>query len=353
MNSIGCNFEVSSLGELKLVLEAGIQPSKILFTGPAKDDEVLSHIVSKNIGIVSVESEVELEILNAILKRSNKSIDVILRLNPKKCEDTYSIRMVGISSQFGIDCENINQDFFNRISNLNYINIKGFHIFGGSNISNEENLLRSFKNSLDTIFDLCQMHKLDIQIIDLGGGFPANFGTENSTLIDYINLKSELETYIMQKFDTNKTKFLFESGRFIVAECGALFGSVIQIKKSKGINYCILDFGINSIGGMSASGRALRNHLDVLQYDKKGSEGEKYNVVGPLCTPMDIISKNTTLFSLERGELLYIPNVGAYGLTASLIGFLSHKIPKEVIWKNDEIIDIINISITKEMGIVE
>jgi diaminopimelate decarboxylase len=71
-------------------------------------------------------------------------------------------------------------------------------------------------------------------------------------------------------------------------------------------------------------------------------------VTGPLCTPLDSWSRAASLPPLRPGDLLSVPNVGAYGLSASLVAFLGHPAPVEVVVDGDRVVDVSRLTITRK-----
>ena len=129
----------------------------------------------------------------------------------------------------------------------------------------------------------------------------------------------------------------FESGRYLVAASGTLVGRVVDVKESKGEVFVVLDTGINHLGGMAGLRRIPRILPDVAPAEGDAEPRESV-LTGPLCTPLDVFGRGSELPSLEPGELVTIPNVGAYGLTASLVAFLGFDPPVEVCLDGEEVV---------------
>ena len=118
---------------------------------------------------------------------------------------------------------------------------------------------------------------------------------------------------------------------------------VVDKKISKSEKFVILNSGINHLSGMTGIGRLqrLRPDYQILNL-KKRKQKEKVNIVGPLCTPLDFWNKSFYSIKFEIGDYIYVPNVSSYGLTASLVMFLSHEMPKELIIDKSKILKIMN-----------
>jgi diaminopimelate decarboxylase len=136
------------------------------------------------------------------------------------------------------------------------------------------------------------------------------------------------------------TEVWFETGRRVTASCGHLLTTVLDVKERSGGVVIVMDAGINVLGGMSGLGRVLRPSA-TLENLSANEEREQVtaDVVGPLCTPLDRLSVRTVVDRPEIGEVLCVPNVGAYGLTASLTSFLSRPAPQELVFDCGELVE--------------
>jgi diaminopimelate decarboxylase len=98
---------------------------------------------------------------------------------------------------------------------------------------------------------------------------------------------------------------------------------------------------------MAGLGRIPRFSVD-LETDRGGEELEKVDLVGPLCTPLDCVGRNIEVPPLARGDLVSIPNVGAYGLTGSLVAFLSRSAPLEIVHRGEEVRSVMRLAVRQE-----
>lgn len=345
--TMGAGIEVSSIGELKLAKELGVNRKKIIYTGPAKKYEELEYIVQNKASLISVESINELEKLSLITKKYKKTINILIRINSSSQILNVGLAMSGKPSQFGLDTVHFKR-FISKLKENAYIKLIGFHFFDGTNIQNEDIILNNFINALRFVKKVVDEFNLDISIIDLGGGFGAPFAS-NEKKPKYKSIKSVIEKEMENIFSPDKQpSLIFESGRYLVGDSGKFFTSIIDVKESKGENFIVLDSGINHLSGMSGIGRLPRIKLELNMLAENDSEPKKYTVVGPLCTPLDLFVKNKILKGPKIGDVFVVNNVGAYGLTASLIAFLSHNPPIEIVIDNNKVKDISTIKIIRE-----
>ncbi|MFE0201050.1 type III PLP-dependent enzyme, partial [[Kitasatospora] papulosa] len=127
-----------------------------------------------------------------------------------------------------------------------------------------------------------------------------------------------------------------ESGRYLSGDSGTLVARVTNVKVSRGKKFVILDAGINAFGGMSGLGRLLPVAVHV---DAEG-ERERASLVGPLCTPGDVLGRQIEVPPLSPGDLVRIPNAGAYGPTSSLLMFLGRPAPTEVAVEGGRVVSV-------------
>ncbi|EGQ3776044.1 decarboxylase [Staphylococcus pseudintermedius] len=346
---MGAGAEVSSLNELNIAINNGTDPNNILYTGPGKTDYEIHNIIKKDVGCVSIETLEELKCILYYSHSLNKEVSILIRLNPEyKPITNTGIRMTAISSQFGFDISVVSH-LMRLIKESKCLIFKGFHIFNGSNINDENELIENFKENIRISYYLSEEFEIPLKTLNIGGGFPAPYG-QKGEVRKFYNLKAHINDLMVDLFGDTQPRLIFESGRYIVGTSGILLGEVQAIKNNKNDNYLILDYGINAIGGMSAIGRLPTTNYDFISLSSNEDEDREksiYKVVGPLCTPMDYISRRVELNSLKRGEILGIPNVGAYSLSASLINFLSRDLPTEVIVKGEKIISASKLKITR------
>ncbi|QHE59797.1 decarboxylase [Rossellomorea vietnamensis] len=336
---LGCKPEVSSTGELNVALSAGANPEECLYTGPGKTKKEIQYAISKGVDHFSIESIFEFEILQGISDLLKKSINVTIRINPANSIPKASINMTGVPSQFGVEEDEL-LELINKLNESDFLKINGFHIYNGSNFKGCDRLIENFENNLIIISNLCEKLNIKLSFIDLGGGFAAPFANK-SNRVDYSQIRVPLSKLVKKFYpdEFQKPEIAFEIGRYLTSTSGVLAGTIQNVKKSKGKKYCVTDFGINHLGGMGGLRRLPSSNVDVLLCRNRSCDLEETNIVGPLCTPLDYISKKSFLpKDIKPYETVFIPNVGAYGLSASLIGFLSRDIPREIILEGDKVI---------------
>jgi diaminopimelate decarboxylase len=177
-------------------------------------------------------------------------------------------------------------------------------------------------------------------VIDLGGGFPWPFAVEGRGP-DLVPLAAALRTLLESAKLGDGVEFWFESGRYIAASSGMLLTRVMEVKRSRATVFYLLDTGIAHLGGMSGIGRVLRPAASLLPLRMESSGNTMVaDVVGPLCTPLDCLARSAKVPEVEAGEIVAIPNTGAYGATASLTNFLGRPTATEVSLRDGRVVNI-------------
>ncbi len=331
---LGCRVEVSSPGELSTALAVGFLPRDITYTGPAKTSEEVRAALAGGVIRFSVESARDLAtVADAARGGAVGDVECLLRVNADDPVPGMGLAMGGVSSKFGVDCAQVLADP-EAYRGQGAVRITGLHLYMGTNLQTVDVLLRQFETALRTAVRLSGFLGSRVRELNLGGGFGAPYACPDERA-DWSGLETGLTEMINRYLPRMGAapKVSFESGRYLVGSCGTLVTSVVDLKESKGELYALLDSGVHHLGGMSG----LRRLPPVspapvrLRPGHEPGGGRPTHLVGPLCTPADRWGSSTDLTGIQCGDLLAVPNTGAYGLTASLVGFLSYPAPVEVV----------------------
>lgn len=339
----GSGIEVASMAELYLAERVGFKPENIIFSGPGKKKEELRYAIEKSIYSIIVESILELKYIQEISLEMNSTINVGVRINPENDLANSTIKMAGVARQFGID-ESQLDSFFKILDSCPNINFMGIHVYTGTQIFEEKNIIESFKNTVRIARDIFFRFGKKSNMINLGGGFGVPYYSHELPL-DIEQVISELNYLVIAEKEIFKdTRFIIESGRYLLAQSGMYVMKVLYSKISKTEKFYITDGGMHHHAASTFRGRTMRNNFELRTISNKDGADEKslekVNIVGPLCTPEDCIGKNVYTEKLEPGDLVGVLNSGAYGLSYSPIHFLGHPIPYEILKFNDKFIQI-------------
>ncbi|MFF4528972.1 type III PLP-dependent enzyme [Streptomyces sp. NPDC001407] len=342
----GCRPEISSVGELAAVLEAGADPADVLYTGPGKTEEELAEALTHGVRLFSVESPGDLRRVGAVADRLGVIADCLLRVNSASATASTSIRMTGVPSQFGFDSETL-PALRDELVGVAGTRVAGAHFFPLSNAKDEASLIAEFRHTIGVAAQLQEELGIPFRFLDIGGGFAAPYAVAGERPV-YGTLRAALAESLDAHFPgwrTGAPRVACESGRYLVGDSGTLLVGVVNLKESRGRRFAIVDGGINTFGGMSGLGRILP--VSVEPHGTDAPPEQIASLVGPLCTPGDILGRDIKLPALAPGDVVAVPNAGAYGPTASLLMFLGRPAPVEVVVRGDEVLSASRIQHTR------
>ncbi|MFE7135738.1 type III PLP-dependent enzyme [Streptomyces sp. NPDC057638] len=348
-----CRPEISSSGELHAALEAGFDPAHALYTGPGKTAAELGHALDLGVRVFSTDSVSDVQRVGRAATERGVTADCLLRVNAVNTVTggaTTGIRMTGRPSQFGFDAEDL-PAAMPALRATEGVRLTGFHFFPLSNAKDEGNLLDEFRHTVAAARRLADELALPLRLLDLGGGFAAPYGVPG-TRDHYPTLRTELESVLdaqLPGWRSGAPAIAFESGRYLTSCAGSLLLGVTNVKTGRGRTHVILDGGINVFGGMSGLGRLLPTHVEpTATTAPDATDPVTASLVGPLCTPGDMLSRDLTLPGVGPGDVVTVPNTGAYGPTASLLAFLGRPAPAEVALSGGEVVSATRIDYRRQ-----
>ncbi|WP_205303315.1 type III PLP-dependent enzyme domain-containing protein [Nonomuraea montanisoli] len=342
---LGARAEVSSVAELLTAKSCGHAIHQCLYTGPGKTAEEIRQAVQLGARLFSAESVTDLRRIAGVARAEDVTAECLLRLNAGSGGSGTSIRMTGRPSQFGFDVNEVAR-WISQVSDVDGVDVVGMHFFPISNAQSEAALIASFEESLACASLLHETYGLPLRMLDLGGGFAAPYARPGPAVV-YGGLRPALlrlaDAYLKGRSDV---VLAFEAGRYLTAACGSLITTVSDVKLSRGERIAVLDAGINHLGGMSGLRRMLP--LSAMPEAAAGGESVVITLAGPLCAPSDVLAHGVRLHSPAPGDVLEIPNVGAYGLSASLIAFLGRVCPAEVVVRDGDVVSATRITLVRD-----
>lgn len=326
--------DVTSRSEMVEAFNAGARPDRIMFAGPAKKPDELRCAVAIGANIC-VESLREIGALADIATEMGRQARVMLRVNPQFSLSGASMRMGGAPTQFGLDVEDLADAWAALESPA--LQFCGIHIYWGSQCLSAEAINEAQTASVDLIETLAPAFPRPPELLNLGGGFGIPYFAKDTPLD-----LTELGRNFAPLFDRLRAGFggaeiFLELGRYLVGEAGTYVCNVVDKKSSHGVDFIVTDGGMHHF--LAASGnlgqKIRRNYpICVLPASARPAEGDAdstVQIVGALCTPIDLLGHRLAGPQIEVGDMIGILCAGAYGLTASPLGFLSHPRPGEFI----------------------
>jgi diaminopimelate decarboxylase len=330
MASLVDGLDVASGRELRIAMDAGIAPKDISFAGPGKSVEELHQAVASGV-LLNVESPREVRVLAHMHQEEHRRARVAVRVNPDFELKSSGMKMGGGPKQFGIDAEQVPQvlDEIGR-SELAF---EGFHIFTGSQNLRAESICEAQRKSVQLAVELAKAAPSSVRVLNIGGGFGIPYfpGDQPLELAPIGRNLKELLGEFEQAFPG--AQLVIELGRYLVGEAGIYVCRVIDRKISRGQVFLVTDGGLHHHLAASGNfGQVVRKNYPVVVGNRvRGSRREVASVVGPLCTPLDVLADRMELAEAQPGDLIVVFQSGAYGLTASPTSFLSHPPPVEVL----------------------
>jgi len=323
-------IDVASAGELKVALDVGADPAEISFAGPGKRDVELRQAVAAGV-LVNVESARELPVLAEASQALGLPARVALRVNPDFELKGSGMKMGGGPKQFGVDVELV-PGVLAQMATLG-LAFEGFHLFAGSQNLKAESICEAQQKSYALALRLAEHAASPVRFLNLGGGFGIPYfpGEQRLNLAPIGANLHDITARAARELP--QAHIVIELGRYLVGEAGVYVARVVDRKVSRGHVYLVTDGGLHH--HLSASGNfgqvVRKNYPVTVASRADAAEREVSSVVGPLCTPLDLLADRMDLPVAQVGDLVAVFQSGAYGASASPQGFLGHPACVEVL----------------------
>lgn len=315
--------DVASAGELQVALDAGAQPAEISFAGPGKRDAELRQAVAAGV-LVNIESARELAPLAEASAALGLPARVAVRVNPDFELKGSGMKMGGGPKPFGVDAEEV-PALLRQIGAMG-LAFEGFHLFAGSQNLKAGAICESQQQSYALAVRLAAHAPAPVRSLNLGGGFgvpyfPGEARLELGPIADNLQALAERAAVEMPQ-----ARLILELGRFLVAEAGLYVCRVVDRKMSRGQTFLVTDGGMHHHLAASGNfGQVVRRNYPVAIGNRMDCTAQStVSVVGPLCTPLDILADRAVVADAQVGDLVVVFQSGAYGATASPQRFLGH-----------------------------
>jgi diaminopimelate decarboxylase len=316
----GCGFDVTSGGELFRALQAGGKPSKIIYAGVGKTDAEIAEAINAGIAAFNIESEAEIENIEAIARGMGRSVVGALRVNPDVDPKTHLHTTTGKKeTKFGVDIERAER-VFAQYRDLKHLRLAGIHIHIGSPVYEIQPYIEAVGKVTALIDRLAERgHK--IEWLDLGGGFGVNYERPDQAFPITEHAKA-----ILPLVKDKPYHIALEPGRYIAGNAGILLTRVLYRKTGGAKKFVIVDAGMNDLMRpilYDSYHFIWPVHPDAANVPARRDKtlvpvgGEVADVVGPICESGDFLAKGRPLPPTCRGDLLAIFTAGAYGFAMS------------------------------------
>jgi diaminopimelate decarboxylase len=323
-------IDVASAGELKVALDMGANPAEVSFAGPGKRDPELRQAVACGV-LVNVESMRELPVLARASQDLGLPARVAIRVNPDFELKGSGMKMGGGPKQFGVDVEVVPSML--AFAGREKLAFEGFHLFAGSQNLRADSICEAQQKSYALALRLAADAPGPIQFLNLGGGFGIPY-FPGEQVLDLAPIGENLRA-IQERARTEMpaVSLVIELGRYFVGEAGVYVTRVVDRKVSRGQVYLVADGGLHHHLAASGNfGQVVRKNYPVVIGNRADSSlREQASVVGPLCTPLDLLADRMDLPVAVVGDLVVVMQSGAYGLSSSPQPFLGHPACVEVL----------------------
>ncbi|MEO9066465.1 MAG: pyridoxal-dependent decarboxylase, exosortase A system-associated [Burkholderiaceae bacterium] len=322
-------IDVASGRELRVALDSGMDPKEISFAGPGKHAGELAQAIASGV-LINVESPTELNTIARLATDLDLEARVAIRVNPDFELKSSGMKMGGGPKQFGIDAETL-PDLLPTITGP--LAFEGFHIFSGSQNLRADAIIEAQTKALELAARLSAFAPGPVRTLNIGGGFGIPYFPGESRF-DLAAVGEHLHRLVEEaKALLPQAELVVELGRYLVGEAGIYVARVVDRKVSRGQVFLVIDGGLHH--HLSASGnfgQVIRKNYPVA-IGTRGVDAarEIASVVGPLCTPLDLLADRMELACADIGDLVVVFQSGAYGLTASPGHFLSQPPAVEVL----------------------
>jgi diaminopimelate decarboxylase len=303
---LGAGFDIVSGGELERVLAAGGDPAKIVFSGLGKQAGEIRRALELGIACFNVESDAELDRINAVAGELGKTAPISLRVNPDVDAQTHPYISTGLKeNKFGIDI-NAALAVYLRAAALPHLRIIGIDCHIGSQLTQTTPFVDALERVLAMI-DTLAAAGIVIEHLDIGGGLGVRYRDEVPPS------PAVYAAALLPRLAGRNMKVYMEPGRAIAANAGILLSTVEFLKPTEHKQFAVIDAAMNDL----IRPALYEAWMDIIPA-KPRAEGTLavYDVVGPVCETGDFLGKDREL-RIEAGDLLAVRSAGAYGFAMS------------------------------------
>ena len=303
---LGSGFDIVSEGELERVLQAGGDPSRIVFSGVGKRAVEMHRALDVGIRCFNVESEPELRLLNEVAAAAGRRAPVSLRVNPDVDARTHPYISTGLrDNKFGIGVDSA-LEVYRQAAALPHLHVTGIDCHIGSQLTATAPFVDALERVLDLV-DRLQAAGIELGHIDLGGGLGIPYNRDDRPPPPDVYARALLEHMC-----DRPQELLLEPGRAIAGNAGILLTRVEYLKHTGHKNFAIVDAAMNDL-----QRPALYDAWhDIVPVQPRDTTAGNYDIVGPICETGDFLGKDRSL-ALAEGDLLAVRSAGAYGFTMS------------------------------------
>ena len=303
ISSYGFGADCVSFNEINAAIIAGFNPSEIVFAGVGKTDKDIDAALKAGIFCFNCESIPEIEVIDQLAAKQEKTAQIALRINPYIEAHTHKYITTGIEeSKFGINTWELD-NVIKKLSDFKSVRLIGIHFHIGSQITR----MSVFKSLCARINELqlwFSTHNINLEILNVGGGLGIDYENPDNDpdFHEYFSLLNEFIDLVPGQ------ELHIEPGRSIIGQCGSLISKVLFIKNGSNTIFAIIDAGMTDL----IRPALYQAHHKIENLTSSGNI-YRYDVVGPVCESSDTFAKYIELPETVRGDIIAIRSAGAYG----------------------------------------
>ena len=303
----GLGADCVSGGEIQACIDAGFPANTIVYAGVGKADWEIELGLNVGIQYFNVESVAELEVIEEIAARMNKTANVSFRINPDVGAHTHANITTGLSeNKFGIAMQDMERVIL-MAKEMPHIEFVGLHFHIGSQILEMDDF-QALSLRINELQDRLEKNGIGpVKNINVGGGLGIDYQDPDAHPVP--GFGKFFDTYAQNLKLRPGQQLHFELGRSIVGQCGSLIAKCLYVKQATHRQFVILDAGMTDL--IRPALYDAHHHIENLTSQEANTQ--IYDVVGPICESSDVFQRDCTLPVTHRGDLIALRSAGAYG----------------------------------------
>jgi len=307
MAKLGAGFDIVSGGELARVLAAGGDPRKTLFSGVGKTALEIEQALLAGVMCINLESEPELERVNAVAERLDKRAPVAFRVNPDVDARTHPYISTGLrQSKFGVPHDDAER-LYAKAARMPNIEIHGIGCHVGSQLMDSAPFIEAAAR-IGALAERLEAAGIALAHVDLGGGIGIRYRDEAPRPV------AEFVTGALATVKAGRARLILDPGRSIVGNAGLLLTRVEYVKPGAAKSFLVVDAAMNDL--LRPALYDAWHEVRAVREAPPGARPATYDVVGPVCESGDFLARQRPLVAAS-GDLLAVMSAGAYGMSMS------------------------------------
>ncbi len=310
----GLGLDVVSGGEMAIAQSVGFPSDRVYFHGNNKSADELRQALEWPVGRIVVDNLYELSLLGGIAKERGLTPDILLRLTPGIDPHTHQYVATGIiDSKFGFPISG-GEEAVALAMSMPEVNLVGLHFHLGSLIHEVAPYLEAIEFALNFAAEMKRKHGFELRELDIGGGFAVQYTVDSPvpSVSTYAEAIVSKLTGKCQELELPPPRLIIEPGRAIVGQAGVALYTAGVVKDIPGVRcYVSVD------GGMADNIRPAlygSRYEAVVANKMQEKNTDKVTIAGRFCESGDILVKDIVLPPVSAGDIIAVPDCGAYCL---------------------------------------